>query len=184
MLQICHNAAIAGWPVQVCGAQLAEASAWRQVGSDFLNACELDAAALLQLAAQSPSGPVFYDLYYVDGTQGDSATTADGEVSVLALELPGAPVLYPTPLRLDVGNDDAPGILARRFFVVDSALGQAARGNEQSFIQYPQEATLTIRVRPYSRVLLAVLAQLCCKALVQCDLRAKLMYPHAQCAIA
>ena len=142
--------------LQLCGTTASEAGAWRRVGTDFTNACTLDATQLLRSAQQRAGGPLFYDLYYVDGVDTDNAGANAEAAQGLAAELPGTPRLYPVPVAI-VNDPEKPDdyVLARRFFALDAALGTAASSDAVEWLQYPMTAALAITVR--CRVALNVL---------------------------
>ena len=133
-------------PLQLCGAQTYVAGVWRHVGSDFHNECAADAAVLLQHLAAQTAGPLFFDLYYVDGVQGGSGSSSSLDLLALAADLPGAPTVYPVPVLLQVPGTDTPA-LVRRFFSVDGLLGTEAGDGSPSWVQYVSKASLVIQVR-------------------------------------
>ena len=121
------------------------------MGTRFVNKCKVDVLALLRQAERAQSGPLFYDLYYVDGMSGDARPGPLPGEQGIAEAIPGTPVLYPVPVSILDGPASTADTLVRRFFVLDTQLGSAYGSGLVSWIQFPVSAELTITVRlPHS----------------------------------
>lgn len=129
------------------------------MGTDYTNACTLDLLALASTHEALAEGPVFMDLFFVDGidasesaaapTPGSEASAAD---ALLIQQLGGRPILFPIPLVVqNVADNAVPGrdasVLTRRMFLFDTVLGRPAGAVLPEWGQYAESITIHIRVR-------------------------------------
>jgi hypothetical protein len=131
---------------QLCGARAGDGEAWRQVGTDYTNECELDALDLAWKAHEIRNTTLFYDLFYVDGIA-PLDQSSDGNF-LLQLKLSGTPNLYPVPVVVENVPDNAGtvNLVTRRFFSVDALLGTQTGSKLPTWIQYPESVKLVVQV--------------------------------------
>lgn len=100
---------------------------WKRVGTDYKNGCTVKIMDVLR-STRTEAGPVFYDLYYVDGLDGAES------------------ILYPVPVTILNMDSSAGQVLTRRFFEVDAVSGRGVDDTAPQFVVYPESIELRVEV--------------------------------------